>query len=57
VPGSGGLEVNVDGEVAQAEPMYNTGMDPIQYEDGDAEKTRRLREKWSRDQFDKDEKV
>jgi hypothetical protein len=49
--GSGGLEMNVDGEIVEADPVYSGGKDPIQYEEGDAEKARRLREKWLDDQY------
>lgn len=54
-PGSGGLEMTVDGEKVEAEPTYKPGHDPIRYEEGDEEKARRLREKWLQVQFDKDE--
>ena len=50
-PGSGGLEMNVDGEVVEAEPTYKPGHDPIRCEEGDEEKARRLREKWLEDQY------
>jgi hypothetical protein len=53
VPGSGGLEVNDEGKVVEADPVYSGGKDPIQYEEGDAEKARRLREKWLDDQYKK----
>jgi hypothetical protein len=44
--GAGGLEMNVDGTIVDAEPTYRPGHDPIQYEEGDAEKAQRIREKW-----------
>src|SRR6266436_907190 len=53
--GGGGLEMNVDGEIVDAEPTYKPGHDPVQYEEGDADKAQRIREKWLRDQFVKPE--
>lgn len=52
--GTGGLEMTVDGEIVEADPVYSGGKDPIQYEQGNEERAKRLREKWLGDQYKKE---